>query len=319
MKHRDRVGFVLVLVVAWVVGLAPAAARGASIEVLWYTYAHPESIYIQTIQKLAEVVHTLPQGSGLQWKLTFFRPDSPVPEFGKYNVLVIHSGEPGFTGQYFPHLGYANPRQPLARADYRGILRNKAAIEAARGERTFITGSDADVHAVWGDTGRAPPDPSGKKQRVTCNTPISAACWDGALGHLVNAVNWAGSGRGLGIVSLVAGEQVAAQWWLAPDSFLRAELKGHVVIWGAGTTRENSPAIPEAAQAYPLNSGLTTKGLSNWNNSFHGGISRSIPGYTPIVNSTTYPDLAVAIATARFATAGTNGPAQPAAPGARKR
>ena len=307
------------LVLAWLLGLAPFGVSGATIDVLWYTYAHPESIYVQTIQKLADVVHTLPKSSGLRWKLTFFRPGSATPAFAKYNVLVIHSGEPGFTGQYFTYLGYTDPKQPFAAPDYGGILRNKGAIEAARGERTFITGSDADVHAVWGDTGHAPHDPSGKKGRVTCNPPISATCWDGALGHLVNAVNWAASGRGLGIVSLVAGEDARARWWLDPNSFLRAELKGFVVIWGAGTTRENNPVIPVAAQDYPLNSGLTTKGLGNWNNSFHGGISRSIPGYAPIVNSTVYPDMAVAVATARFANAGTSGPAPPVASGAPQR
>ena len=292
----------------WLLGPISFAANCQSIDVLWYTYAHSTSVYIQTIQQLADVVHTLPQGSGLRWKLTFFGPDTPAPAFAKYNVLVIHSGEPGFTGPYYKYLGQQDPKQLQATPDYRGILKNKAAIEAARGERTFISGSDADVHTIWGDTGRAPPDPTGKKQRVTCNPPISAACWDGALGHLVNAVNWAGSGHGLGIVSLVAGEHPKAQWWLDPNSFLRAELDGFVTIWGAGTKRENNPVIPAVAQGYPLNSGLTSKGLGNWNNSFHGGISRSIPGYAPIVDATLHPNMAVAVATARFAGAAASGP-----------
>jgi len=292
----------------WVIGLVPLTACAQSIDVLWYTYAHPSSIYIQTIQQLADVVHTLPQSSGVRWKLAFFGPDAPVPAFGNYNVLVIHSGEPGFTGRNYKYLGEPDSKQSYITPDFRGILKNKAAIEAARGERTFISGSDADVHAIWGDTGRAPPDSTGKKQRVTCSKPISATCWDGALGHLVNAVNWAGSGRGLGIVSLVAGEHPNARWWLDPNSFLSAELKGFVTIWGAGTKRENNPVIPAVAQSYPLNSGLTSKGLSNWNNSFHGGISQSVPGYAPIVNSTSYPNTAVAVATSRFASAGTEGP-----------
>ncbi len=307
------------LVLAWLLGLAAGGVSGATIDVLWYTYAHPQSMYVQTIQKLAEVVHTLPKSSGLRWRLTFFRPGSAAPAFEKYNVLVIHSAEPGFTGQHHPSLGGPDPKQPNVTPDYTGILRNKRAIEAARGERTFITGSDADVHTVYGDSGHAPPDPSGKKRRVTCKSPISDACWDGALGHLVNAINWAASGHGLGIVSLVAGEHPRGQWWLDRNSFLRDELKGFVVIWGAGTTRENNPAVPVPAQNYPLNSGLTTKGLGNWNNSFHGGISSAIPGYVPIVNSTIYPNVAVAIATARFANAGTNGPRSPAEPGDRQR
>jgi len=296
------------LVFAWVLALASFSVFGATIDVLWYTYAHPQSVYIQTMQKLADVVHTLPKSSGLKWRITFFQPGAAAPAFEKYNVLVVHSGEPGFTARYVPYAG-GDAKHTYVTPDYSGILKNKRAIEAARGERTFLTGTDADVHTIWGDTGHAPVDPSGKNQRVGCNPPISPTCWDGALGHLVNAVNWAGSGRGLGIVSLVAGEHKKAMWWEDKDSFLRDELKGRVVIWGAGTTRENKPVIPASAVGYPLNLGLTTKGLSNWKNSFHGGISRSVPGYVPIVMSTTYPDIAVAVATAKFADAPTNGPA----------
>jgi hypothetical protein len=131
----------------------------------------------------------------------------------------------------------------------------------------------------------------------------------GALGHLVNAVDWAASGRGLGIVSLVAAEYPGSQWWLEPDSFLRAELEGHITIFSEKKMkRENTPSIPKEAQRFPLNYRLTSKGLSNWQNSFHAGFSRPIPGYTAIVESTLYPQLALAIATTKFAASGANGP-----------
>lgn len=294
------------LVLVWLLGLAPLTAWSQSINVLWYTYAEPSSIYIQTIQKLADVVHTIPQSGGLRWKLIFFGPRSPAPAFGAYDVLVIHSGEPQLTGRHYPLLK-PDPRKSIVSPDFSGILNNKTAIEAARGERTFITGADADVHTIVGDTGNAPP--AGKTERMICNPPlVGPSCWDGALGHLVNAVNWAGSGRGLGIVSLVAAEYPGSHWWRHPNSFLRAELDGFVAYWGYGKKRENDPVIPVPAQGYPLNSALTSKGLGNWRNSFHAGFSHSIPGYTPIVNSTLYANTAVAIATARFASAGTGGP-----------
>ena len=166
------------------------------------------------------------------------------------------------------------------------------------------------MHTIQGNTGNAPlMAPPNEKIRMSCTEPISAACWDGALGHLVNAVNWAASGRGLGIVSLLAGEPVEGRWWLDRDSFLRAELTGRFVLWGPGT-RENNPVIPAEARRYPLNHGLTSTGLGNWNNSFHAGFSRSIPGYAPIVESSTYPGVAVAIATAKFAAGETTGPPQ---------
>ncbi|MCC7486988.1 MAG: PEP-CTERM sorting domain-containing protein [Burkholderiales bacterium] len=299
--------------------LAPPPAVSRSIDVLWYTYAHPESIYVQKIRELAGVVHTLPRSNGLRWKLTFLRPESPAPAFGEFNVLVIHGAELGYTGRYFPALGYVDPRQPRTTPDYRGILLNRKAIEAARGERTVISGSDADVHTITGDTGNAPADPTAQGRRVTCHPVILApGCWDGALGHLVNAVNWAGSGRGLGIVSLVAAEYPGALWWVDHRSFLRRELKGHVTVWDRNGTRENNPVIPEAMKGHPLNAGLTSRGLSNWRNSFHAGFAGSIPGYFAVVNSSRYPGLAVVIAREKPPGAGITG-AAPAASGGQSR
>ncbi len=283
----------IALLVTGLLGLAPSGVWARTIDVIWYTYAHPGSTYVQTVQKLSDAVHTLPQSGGIRWRVAFFRPGSPPPAFGRYHVLVIHSGEAFHTGQHPPPAG-PDTRSGGASPDYSGILKNKTAIEVARGDRTFITGADADVHMISGDSGNAPLDSSGR--RLACSPPITGrSCWDGALGHLVNAVNWAGSGSGLGIVSLVAGEFPGSEWWLHRDSFLRAELLGHVTLWGPGR-RENEPAIPVAAQRHPLNAGLTSKGLSHWNNSFHGGISHSIPGYVAIVNSTRYANTAVAVA-----------------------
>lgn len=288
------------LVLLWVLGLAPLPAWAQSIDVLWYSYAHPSSVYIETMRKIADAAHTLPHSSGLRWKVTFFGPGSPAPVFANYNVLVVQSGAGHYTAPYSPIPGDADRKERQLPPDFSGILKSKAAIEAARGERTFISGSDADEHAINGDTGNAPADPQGRMQRVTCHPAITGkSCWDGALGHLVNAVNWAGSGRGLGIVSLA--EVSRSQWWLDRQSFLRDELAGFVTIWDRELKRENNPVIPAAAQAYALNSGLTSKGLGHWTNSFHAGFSHSIPGYAPIVDSTQYANTAVAIATARFA------------------
>ena len=44
------------------------------------------------------------------------------------------------------------------------------------------------------------------------------------------SVLWAASGRGLGIVSLVAAEFPGSLWWGDPESFLRSELDGYVTI-----------------------------------------------------------------------------------------
>jgi hypothetical protein len=281
---------------------ACVAAKSGEIDVLWYTYADTTSRYRNGIRRIAEIVHRLPQSGGLRWNLRFFDPTSPRPAFERFNVLVIQSGEAFGTGSS-AETGNMTP-------DFSGILRHRVWIEKARGDRTFLTGADADLHAMNGDSGNAPVR---EGFRVTCNPPLAGRnCWDGALGHLVNAVNWASQGRGLGIVSMVAAEFPNSRWWLDRDSFLRAELSGlgfhHslVRIFGPGT-RENSPEIPESAARHPLNRGLTSKGLSDWNNSFHAGFSHMIPGYVPIVNSTRYPDLAVAIASSKDPSAPTGG------------
>jgi hypothetical protein len=268
------------------------AEDGRQIDVLWYTYAGPMSRYRSMIRTLAPVVHTIPASGGIRWRLTFFDPTSPRPAFERFDVLVIQSGEGFLTGE----IGQGINMVP----DFSGILANRRYIERARGDRTFLTGSDADLHAIVGDTGNAPIKAG---SRITC-TPVFVAttCWDGAAGHVINAVNWASGGRGLGIVSFVAAEFPNSRWWLHPDSFLRQELSGLrsysslVVVFGPGR-RDNAPVIPPVMSAHRLNAGLTSKGLSNWNNSFHAGFRRAVPGYVPIVLSGRYPDLALAIAT----------------------
>jgi hypothetical protein len=270
-----------------------ASASADSINVLWWTYADPASEYRTGIANLAGFVGTLPAASGLQWNLTFFDATSPTPNFADYDVLVIESGEPFRTGA---------PGGPLATPEYSGILNNKTAIQAARGDRTFISGADADFHAVRGDTGNVPNSEGG-----VCSPPLIAPnCWDGALGHVVNSINWAGSGRGLGIVSFVAAEFPGSQWWLDPNSFLRDELNGFLSLFGTGS-RENVVVIPAAAAAFPVNSGLTALGLSDWDQSFHAGFSHAVPGYTPIVDATGHADTAVAIASTATAAGGTSG------------
>lgn len=278
--------------------LSPAHA--VTIDVLWYTYADPASEYRQKISLLSSIVQSLPQSSGLSWNLSYLEASDPTPNFAGFDVLVVESGEAFRTGP---------PGGPLATPNYSGILNNKAAIEAVRGDRTFLSGADADFHAVRGDTGNIPDSLGGQCVPAI----ISVDCWDGALGHLVNGVNWAASGNGLGIVSFYHGEFPGSFWWTDPASFLRGELFGNVINYGPGN-RDNAPIIQPAAANYPLNSGLTSLGLSDWDFSFHGCFVDSIAGYTEIVDSSRNSACANAIATSRFAAAPTS-PTAVSAPG----
>ena len=234
-------------------GLA-SNAGAATINVLWYSYAHPLSEYKAFYRTLA--ANGTPHSTGDTWKLTFFGPGDPPPDFSAYNVLVIHSGEGFRTGP--PGGDNINP-------DYSGILANKAAIAAARGSRTFLTGTDADFHAVRGDSG-------------VCGS--GSWCLDGALGLVINAVNWSGGGAKLGVVSFIDGNFPGSHWWQDPNSFLAAELSGYVAY-----ASENSGVIDADEATYALNQGLTTAGISNWGFTFHGSFLATIPGYTAVVNN----------------------------------
>lgn len=268
---------------------AATGVRAATVDVLWWTYAHPLSHYrAETgIPGIAANADKWPEGSGLSWNLTLWDADDETPDFSAYDVLVTHSGEAFRTNA---------PGQPHETPDYSGILSNKSAITAARGDRTIISATDADFHAIRGDTG-------------LCEPFSGCGLWDGAIGYLINMVNWAASGQGLGIVALLDGEfpPLSERWWQQEDSFLHDELFGKVSYF-----RDNSPVIPTEAAAYPLNAGLTSLGLSEWRNSFHAGFDE-IPGYSGTVFSSSRPGVPVTIATTAWIEAPTTPVPLPAA------
>ena len=251
---------------------AAGVAQAAVVDVLWYSYAHDASEYKATIGTIAANAGTYTLSVGNDWNLAYFGPSDPAPDFTAFDVLVIHTGEAFRTGP--------NPGPPYATPDFSGILDNRVAIEAARGSRTFISGSDADFHAVRGDTGAGP------------QPPATEAAWNGGLGYVVNSIDWAVAGTGLNVVSFYDGQFDESFWWENPDSFLRDELFGHV----SGPFADNTPFLSPALAALPVNTGLTTTGLSNWSISFHGGFSLATPGYEPtVLDDALNPQLALSI------------------------
>lgn len=252
----------------------PTVVFGSPVEVLWYTYAHPASEYVSFFSSLAGSgagsAASYTQGAQLAWNVTFFGPSSASPEFSHYDVLVIHSGEAFRTNP---------PDGPLAVPNYAGILSHKNAIGAARGTRTFLSGSDADFHAVRGDSGWCPEQHCGD--------------FDGARGYVINAVNWAALGVGLGIVSFYHGEFSGSFWWDDANSFLKDELAGK---WTNFRPDENTALIPASAMGSAVNQGLSATGLSDWFHSFHAGFS-GMPGFSNTVGSASRPGFALSIAT----------------------
>ena len=249
----------------------------SSIRVLWYGQTLE---YNNAIQQLAlEAGDYDPLGDGsLEWDLDFWNPtglevsasssiENPLAVIADPSSLNVGEDVPNFAEYDVLVLGSARSRRNF---DFNAdrLFANKEAIEAGRGSRTFLSGQDADAHYI--------------------NRPGPRE--DGPLGFLVNAVNWAASGTGLGIVSLVADDN---RWWLHEDSFLRDELLGEVSY-----RREERVVIPTETTDFPVNEGLTTGGLSNWHTSAHALFDNDIPGYLPINDSGRFPDLAVTIVTA---------------------
>lgn len=233
-----------------------------TIDVLWYGGSSQYNSTASTIAGVAGSFDAWADGA-LDWNLTIWNPGDDTPTFSDYDVLFIGTADGGFgTGM-----------------DSTRLLNAKAAIAAARGTRTFLTGQDGDWHAQY-DT------------RV-----------DGARGFVINAVNWAASGTGLGIVSMTDGwEGTGSQWWLNENSFLRDELIGYVSYF-----QEESVVIPSETATFPVNEGLTTAGLSNWGVSSHAGFNKEIAGYLSINDAGTKPGYAVTIVTEGTAGGSTGG------------
>jgi len=238
------------------------ATYAATIDVLWYggalSYNNKALTLAGTGAGSASAFDPLGDGS-LTWNMTIWNPEDTI-SFDGYDVLVIGATSVFGTGM-----------------DPTRLLSSKAAIEAARGSRTFLSGQDADWHF-----NNAPQDP--------------------AKAFIVNAVNWAASGSGLGIVSMADGwTGSGSQWWLNENSFLKDELSGYVQYF-----QNESVIIPSGMESFPINEGLTTNSLSNWLVSSHAGFSKEIPGYTSINDAGT-GGLAVTIVTKGLEDGGTDG------------
>lgn len=235
------------LALAALATLLPLGSPAQTLDVLWYAYSPTgsPSQYRENMQELANTAHTY-SPAGVRWRVTFFGPGE-TPDFEAFDVLVVESS-------------LVSIRDDAGVADYSGILTHSDAIAAARGSRTLITGGDPDADYLAGP-------------------PLNLAD-DGPTGALVNWVNWAGSGTGLGIVALDAEESL---WWTADGSFLKAEL----------TRRLHGDCcydtyIPEAARSWPINEGLTDEGV-RWFGS-QTGFEIPLPGYAVVHASFGYAE-----------------------------
>ncbi|NMP30219.1 PEP-CTERM sorting domain-containing protein [Thalassotalea sp. M1531] len=227
--------------------LTTFSSKAGIIDVLWLSGNTNYNDYIATMAaggaNDAANYDPLLDGSN-SWNIDFWANGAAAPDLTTYDALVIGStcygaslhscsGSNGFFGLDI----YAD-----------NILNNKAAIESARGSRTFVSGQDADWH-------------------MTRSNNMDA------MAFLINAVNWAASGTGLGIVALADGHQISPGngWINDNNSFLKDE------IGGARLTGDSeSVVIPTDSEDFPINEGLTSAKLSNWGVSSHTYFDKSL-------------------------------------------
>lgn len=107
------------------------------------------------------------------------------------------------------------------------------------GNRLMLTGQDADWHYQFGP---------------------GATPFDGPQGFLLDSINWAGSGTGMGLVAL--GMDGTGQ---CGGPLL--SLTGY----SSDCTSTDSVQIPAAYANFPINTNLSSGGLSNWLTSAHVG------------------------------------------------
>ena len=214
---------VLALAGTALVFLALPAVAG-SINVLWYTGGVGDTTggvaaYDATINSLATPMAGDPAaGATADWNITYWTGGA-MPT-GSYNVLVVASPQGGWSPS----------------PDYTAI--EGAGLTASSfGSRVMLTGQDADWHV---------------------NNFPGAASFDGPRGFLRDAVSWAGSGTGLGLVML-------GQDGIGGDSGVDFGFTG----FSEGGDSTNNVVIPGSEASFAINGGLTSGGISNWDTAAH--------------------------------------------------
>jgi hypothetical protein len=181
--------------------------------------------YDADVSALAALAPGAPGGN--TWAVTFW--SGGAEPTGTFNVLVVASPEGGWG---------TDPSYTALNSS--GLTFNPAS------QRIMLTGQDADWHYMNSPGGA--PDSS---------NPANG--FNGPEGFLLDSINWAGSGTGLGLVAL------------GQNGLGSCEGGGTLVSGGFSPfcNETDSVVIPGGVAANPVNTNLTSAGLSNWSTSAH--------------------------------------------------
>ena len=219
-------------------GLVSMAASADTVNVLWYTGGVTSGNVLSYDGAVANMATDSVAAGQNTWNVTFW--DSGAMPTGTFNVLVVTSPEGGWG---------TNPDYSALDSAVTGGLSFDPATQ-----RVMLTGQDADWHFQNG------PGP----------TPF-----DGPQGFLVDSINWAASGSGLGLVAL-------------GQTGVNGCDEGGASLGVSGFTNSGTDCgtdnvvIPGGVAANPVNTGLTSAGLSNWSSSAHVGFTDLSSAWTGI-------------------------------------
>jgi hypothetical protein len=257
MKNLKATG----LVVALVAGAA-SSSFAATINVLWYTGGVQDtadfSSYTAAVNNLVSQEENPGfnvSGSVNTWNVTFWAGGAKPA--GSYNVLINASPEGGWN--VYP--SYTALSTAITTA---------GGASSFFGNRVMLTGQDADWHYQ--------------------NYPGPSA-FNGPAGFLIDAINWAGSGTGMGGVML-------DPWGSGLGALFAGD--GNDDLGG-----NNTVDIPAAFASYPINLGLTSAGLSDWDTAAHESYDDYDPSLWTDINET--GDQPITIVSAATASGGTSG------------
>lgn len=236
------------LLTACLMALTYGSANADTINVLWYT----AGVYSSTQQ--SELGTQLPAQSLVASSSSPGTPD---------NVLNITfwDGTGSVPSGSFNTLVVASPQGgwPNSSKGY-GALENAFTSGAlALGNRLMVTGQDADWHYL--------------------NVPGSTK-FDNPQGFLIDSIDWSGSGKGMGAIFLGGADVGDSGTGL--EKFLPG---GSAALGAASGHSANDITIPAAFASFPINSGLTSAGLSNWNTSWHDSWNSSSSSIWTTINT----------------------------------
>ena len=204
-------------------------APNSTLNVLWYTGGvgtTTASGVIDYQTRIAALGATAASNSpNRPWNIVFWASGSiPAAPSGGWNVLVVASNVGGWST--FPTF-----------TDLQTAIGNESVKFDPAVNRVMLTGIDADWHYL--------------------NSPGTLRGFNGPPGFLLNSINWAGSGTGMGLVQLGTGGNFS--------------FSGFSLV---SRTGENI-TIPVPQSGYPINAGLSGAGLTNWGNSSHSEFGSS--------------------------------------------